>query len=85
MNKKSINYKIEFQKNLNKIIAYKNLLYKKLKFIKNKKDLEFKVNSLVDIKFYLQKNALLSSDSYSMYNSIELRAPYLILILLNLF
>ena len=77
LNKKSINYKIEFQKNLNKIIAYKNLLYKKLKFIKNKKDLEFKVNSLVDIKFYLQKNALLSSDSYSMYNSIELRAPYL--------
>ena len=26
LNKKSINYKIEFQKNLNKIIAYKNLL-----------------------------------------------------------
>ena len=35
------------------------------------------MSCLVDIKFYLQKNALISSDSYSMFNSIELRAPYL--------
>ncbi len=74
---KGQNYKRKFKKNLDEIVKYKKFLYKKLNFIKNKKDLEFKVNCLVDIKFYLQKNALISSDSYSMFNSIELRAPYL--------
>tara|TARA_Y100000590_G_scaffold469509_1_gene657451 strand:+ start:366 stop:2129 length:1764 start_codon:yes stop_codon:yes gene_type:complete len=79
LNKNSLNYKNKFHKHIKKIFFYKKYLYKKLKFIKNKKDLEYKVNNLVDIKFYLQKNALISSDSYSMNNSLELRAPYLYL------
>lgn len=77
-----LNKKFGIKKNLtdkfySKIIASKKKISKKIEFIKNKKERKIITNSILDTEFFLQSCTLPHSDEYSMYESIEMRNPYL--------
>ena len=59
------------------IIKSKKIILRKLKFIKNKRDRMITSNSFLDTEFFLQNCTLPHSDEYSMYNSVEMRNPFL--------
>ncbi len=77
-NKKIIS---KFYKN---IIFSKKKISKKINFIKNNLEKKIITNSLLDTEYFLQSCPLPHSDEYSMYESIEMRNPFLDLELVEL-
>lgn len=77
-NKKIIN---KFYKN---IIFSKKKISKKINFIKSNLEKKIITNSLLDTEYFLQLCPLPHSDEYSMYESIEMRNPFLDLELVEL-
>ena len=77
-----LNKKFGIKKNVidkfyRKIIESKKKISKKIEFIKNKNERKIITNSFLDTEFFLQSCTLPHSDEYSMYESIEMRNPYL--------
>ncbi len=60
-----------------KIIQSKKKIHKKIKFIKDKNERKIITNCFLDTEFFLQGCTLPHSDEYSMYESVEMRNPYL--------
>lgn len=70
-------------KHTNDLNNNRSLIMKKINFIKNKKQKFLKLLILEDTSIFLQSCTLPNSDEYSMYNSVELRNPFLDLNLLK--
>ena len=59
------------------IIKSRKKIIKKIKFVKNKLEKKIIINSFLDTEFFLQLCPLPHSDEYSMFESVELRNPFL--------
>ena len=70
-------------KQFNHLKKNRNLILKKISFIKNSVEKYLKLLILEDTSIFLQSCTLPNSDEYSMYNSVELRNPFLDLSLLK--
>ena len=77
LNKKFGIDKITIDKFYRKIIESKKKISKKIDFIKDKEERKIITNTFLDTEFFLQSCTLPHSDEYSMYESIEMRNPYL--------